>query len=70
MNERCVYNMENKLVFSFYCGVLAIALALFIGWILNLIEIIATFSGPLTGMLIARLVGVLTLPLGGVLGYF
>lgn len=45
-------------------------IALLVGWVMNIIEIVHTFAGPITGMLIARLVGVIAFPLGGVLGYF
>lgn len=62
--------MAGKVLFSFYCGITIVFIVLCIGWVLNLIEIVSTFSGPLTGMLIARLVGVLAMPLGGILGYF
>lgn len=49
---------------------LIVIIALAIGWIMNIIEIVTTLSGPITGMLIARLVGTIVFPLGGVLGYF
>lgn len=60
----------GNITFGIGLGYLVILLGLFIGWIMNIIEIVATFSGPITGMLIARLVGVLAFPLGGILGYF
>lgn len=60
----------GNVTFGIGLGYLVILLGLFIGWIMNIIEIVATFSGPITGMLIARLVGVLAFPLGGILGYF
>lgn len=62
--------MTGKVLFSFYCSITIVFIVLCIGWVLNLIEIVSTFSGPLTGMLIARLVGVFAMPLGGILGYF
>jgi len=40
-----------------------------IGWILNIVAIVHTIDTPITGMFIARLVGVLAAPLGAVLGY-
>lgn len=60
----------GNITFGIGLGYLVILLGLVIGWFMNIIEIVATFSGPITGMLIARLVGVLAFPLGGILGYF
>ena len=45
-------------------------LAIAVGWVMNIIEIVATVSDPITGMFILRCVGIIVAPLGGVLGYF
>jgi hypothetical protein len=41
----------------------------FVGWVINLFDIAHTIGGPLTAMLVARLVGVFAFPLGAVLGF-
>lgn len=46
---------------------LLLALALFAGWIMNIIKIVAWSEG--TGMLAARIIGAFIGPLGGVLGW-
>ncbi len=53
-------------------GVLAMLtlwLAVAIGWILNIIAIVHAVSGPFTTMLAVRLLGVVVVPLGGVMGW-
>lgn len=50
-----------------YVGVL---LGLVIGWVMNIVSIVGSLSDPITGLFIARLVGTVVFPLGGVLGYF
>lgn len=40
------------------------------GYVCNVIAIFQTMTDPITGMFIARLVGVLAAPLGAILGYF
>ena len=45
-------------------------LALAVGWVMNVVEIVQTVSDPITGMFILRCVGIIVAPLGGVLGYF
>lgn len=49
---------------------IAILIGLVIGWVMNIVGIAHTLSDPITGMFIARLVGTVVFPLGGVLGYF
>ena len=49
---------------------IAILIGLVIGWVMNIVGIVHTLSDPITGMFIARLVGTVVFPLGGVLGYF
>lgn len=44
-------------------------LAVVVGWILNICQIVATFSMPLTGLLLVKIVGIFLAPLGSVLGY-
>lgn len=49
---------------------LAVLLGLLIGWVMNIVAIVGSMSDAITGMFIARLVGTVVFPLGGVLGYF
>lgn len=56
--------------FAIILAYLAVLLMLVIGWVANIVKILETFGGELTGMLITRLVGTVVFPLGGVLGYF
>jgi len=47
-----------------------VIVAVILGWVLNILEIVATPLVPLTTMLILRLVGIFVFPLGSVLGLF
>lgn len=49
---------------------IVIWLALFVGYVLNVIHAIAHISEPLTGLEVLRFVGFLAFPLGAALGYF
>lgn len=49
---------------------LAVLLGLLVGWIMNVVAIIGSMGDAITGLFIARLVGTVVFPLGGVLGYF
>lgn len=46
-------------------GILAVG-----GWVWNIVKIISTDFSNITGMLIARVIGVFLAPLGAVLGFF
>lgn len=48
--------------------VVAVVIAIIVGWIMNIIDLINATS--ITGLAIARAIGVLVWPLGAVLGYF
>ena len=53
-------------------AVCAVAISIFLavcGWIANIVKLCSSFSDPLTGMMIARGIGVIFAPLGVVLGY-
>jgi hypothetical protein len=43
--------------------------AMFGGWIANIVAVINTIHGPIDAMFIARCVGIFAAPLGGILGY-
>lgn len=51
-------------------GYILVLLLLAGGWVANVVKIVSTLSDPITGFFIARLVGTVVFPLGGVLGYF
>ena len=40
------------------------------GWVMNIIAIIHDCCTPLTGLVVARIIGVFMFPVGAVLGYF
>lgn len=39
------------------------------GWVLNIVKLVAVAADPLTGLFVARVVGIFVAPLGAVLGY-
>lgn len=41
-----------------------------IGWVRNIIDIVAIVELPMTGMFVLRVVGIFVFPLGGILGWF
>jgi len=50
--------------------VITLVILMFIGWVKNLIELFGMFGEPITTLFVARLVGVVFGPLGGILGWF
>ena len=65
--------MSNRLenvTFGIGLTYLVVILGLTIGWVMNVVSIVHALSDPITGMFIARLVGTIVFPLGGILGYF
>lgn len=48
-----------------YLGILVGGLT---GWVLNVLDIIATAGGPITGLFLARCIGTVVFPLGALLG--
>jgi len=45
-------------------------LAGIVGWVMNIFDIVAAVSDPITAMFIIRCVGIFVAPLGAILGYF
>ena len=43
--------------------------AAFVGWVLNIVEIIRIVNDPIAGIFILRCVGIFIAPLGAALGY-
>lgn len=48
----------------------AVIVAVIVGWVMNIIAIVAAVSDPITAMFILRCVGIFVAPLGAILGYF
>ena len=62
----------NKKQRGFALAKLAVVLvvgAAFLGWCMNIVKLVGTVDGPVTGMFILRCVGIFLAPLGAVLGY-
>ena len=53
-----------------YYLIFAFVVLFALGWVLNIVGIIAVISDPVTGMFILRCIGVFVAPLGAILGYF
>ena len=47
-----------------------VVLAGIVGWVMNIFDIVAAVSDPITAMFIIRCVGIFVAPLGAILGYF
>lgn len=45
-----------------------IVIAMLVGWVANIVQIVHTISDPITGLFILKCVGILVAPVGGVLG--
>ena len=43
---------------------------LLIGWIANIVKIVGSDFGHITGMLVVRVIGIFVAPLGAILGFF
>ncbi len=63
---------ENALKTAVAFGIvwLAIAVTLLIGWVINIVELVAMPFTPVTIEMIVRIVGVVFVPLGALMGYF
>lgn len=51
-------------------GYITLIIAFFYGYVCNVIAIFHALNDPITGLFVARCVGVLAAPLGAILGYF
>lgn len=47
----------------------AVFMGLVLGWIINIFTIINHVNDPLTAMFVLRVLGIIVMPLGGILGY-
>lgn len=50
-------------------ALLALVLAAFVGWVMNIVKIAGADFGDITGVLVLRVVGVFMAPVGAVLGF-
>jgi hypothetical protein len=55
--------------FGFGAAYVLAIIAGVIGWVLNIIAVVHSLSGPVTAMLVARLVGIPVFILGAILGW-
>lgn len=62
--------MKNDSSVSVLVIYLVIIVAFLGGWIANIVKLIGSDFDPITGMVIARIIGVFLAPLGSVLGFF
>lgn len=56
------------------CAVVELLIVLLVlvgctGWIANILKLVGSSFGPLTGMVVARAIGIIVAPLGAVLGF-
>jgi hypothetical protein len=61
---------ENFIIKAFSFLIYALPLAMVIGWILNIVELVQSEFVITSGMSIARVIGVFVPPLGSILGFF
>lgn len=59
-----------KTVLSIYAAWFLVVLAGCVGWVWNIVKLINSDFSAMSGMLVARILGVPIPPLGAVLGYF
>lgn len=55
---------------SIICLYIALVIACLYGYVMNIVAIFQTLSDPISGLFIARCVGVIAAPLGALLGIF
>ncbi|URC15560.1 hypothetical protein DB2_58 [Octadecabacter Antarctic DB virus 2] len=58
-------NMENFFGFA----AIALVLAMFAGWVMNLVSLFSASFDPITGQGVMRIIGVFVAPVGGVMGW-
>jgi hypothetical protein len=74
MNFRSKRNQEGNFLAGLgivaILGYAALIIAFFYGYICNAIAIFSALNEPITGLFIARCIGVIAAPFGAILGYF
>ncbi len=58
-----------KIIGGFYIAFLLLCIGIGIGWVMNIVSLVHTSFSPITGIAVARLVGIFIPPLGGILVY-
>lgn len=66
MNKQNGYVLSELLFVVVYT---AFIFGCIIGWVMNIVKLVAIIGGDVTGMMILRAVGIIVAPLGVVLGY-
>lgn len=61
--------MKNAFSLFGVLGILLVVLAIFAGWGMNLMAVVDTVNGPITGTFILRVVGLFVFPLGAIFGW-
>jgi len=63
---------ENALKTAATLGIIwiAVVVATLVGWVINIVELVAMPFDPITIEMIVRIVGVVFVPLGALMGYF
>lgn len=61
--------MLSKIGIASFVLALAFVIAGVTGWVLNIIELANIVGGDITGMFVLRIIGIVIVPLGAVLGY-
>ncbi len=61
--------MNSTLVGILYILLWVVIIAGIIGWVLNIIQLVALLSAPFSLMIILKAVGIFVAPLGGLLGW-
>lgn len=53
----------------FYVSALLATLAVFIGWVLNVVQLVHAAAAPITGIFVLKCIGIVVVPFGGILGW-
>lgn len=67
MRNSSFWSRHSDMFFGAF--VLLFAFAAAFGWMWNVVKIFGAIPGPITGMFILRIAGVIVAPLGAVLGF-
>lgn len=62
------FTFEDNFMGHIYL-IFALWFAIVVGWILNIVQLIALLANPITGIVILKIIGIFVFPFGSVLGY-
>lgn len=54
----------------FFIGYTIIFIVALVGWVMNIVAVVHSSFETISGLLVARIIGIFAAPLGAVLGYF